>query len=81
MCFTTKNFKDNKNKIIQYTSTSSFVKRHWKLDYYSKRFKKDNSSGDEIYGEKKTVGYTRTNYKTDIAKEWNITPVLDIMQD
>jgi len=39
------------------------------LDYYSKRFKKDNSSGDEIYGEKKTVGYTRTNYKTDIAKE------------
>jgi len=38
------------------------------LNYYSKRFKK-NSSGDEIYGGKKTVGYTRTNYKTETAKE------------
>ena len=53
MCLTTENFKDNKNKIIQYTSPSSFVIQQWKLDYYSKRCKKNNSSGDEIYIYKK----------------------------
>ena len=29
----TENFKENKNKILQYTSSSSFVTRKWKLDH------------------------------------------------
>ena len=36
-----------KNKIVQYISSSTI--RQWKLDHYSKKHKKNNSSRDEVY--------------------------------
>jgi hypothetical protein len=52
------------------------------LNHQSKRCNKNNSSRDEIY-EKNSRIHLDTDHKTntEIAKELNITPVLDKMQD
>jgi hypothetical protein len=52
------------------------------LDHKSKRHKKNNSNGNEIYIKKK-AGYTWADYKanTEIAKELNVKPVLDKKQE
>jgi len=47
------------------------------LDYYSKERQKNNSSRDEIHEKNSRIHLDRLQNKCQIAKELEITPILD----